>query len=58
MQKKFIVNNKEYTVLKLLGHGKSGYSYKVIDKQNKIWYPIQDKTVCFIDPFRSIPLLT
>ena len=37
MQKKFIVNNKEYTVLKLLGHGKSGYSYKVIDKQNKIY---------------------
>ena len=30
----YIVNNKKYTVIKLLGHGKSGYSYLVNDEDN------------------------
>ena len=29
MQETFFVNQKQYTVIRLLGHGKGGYSYLV-----------------------------
>lgn len=29
------VNERDYTVLSLLGHGKGGYSYLVTDGQNR-----------------------
>ena len=29
MQETFVVNQKQYTVIRLLGHGKGGYSYLV-----------------------------
>ena len=29
MQETFVVNHRQYTVIRLLGHGKGGYSYLV-----------------------------
>lgn len=34
---KMLVNNKEYIVIKLLGHGKGGYSYLVKDELNNLF---------------------
>ena len=34
MKEKVLVNQNEYIVIKLLGHGKGGYSY-LVEKDNK-----------------------
>lgn len=34
---KYIISNNEYFIIKLLGHGKGGYSYLVKDQNNKLF---------------------